>query len=182
MKQKYLTSWLVLLLIACFAQTVGAQGFPKRDLGRYKNGGTLDFNWEVAAKHEEMRGKLREFLWERWSKKQLGFVVATFYSYHGDYTTHTFFVEPDAEGRWRVVSEFEGECCVLDAMQKKKRKLERKKGTEFYDLVERVAEESRDGKATGQVISAQDSREAEKYRLRLGRSQAGKLSESPFLL
>jgi hypothetical protein len=179
--QKYLTSFLVLLFITSVAQTVGAQRFPKRDLGRYENGGDLDFNWEVAAKHEEMRGKLREFLWEHWSKKQLGVVVATFYSYHGDYTTHTFFVEPDAEGRWRVVSEYEGECCVLDAMQKK-RKLERKKGTEFYDLVERVAEESRDGKVTWQVISAQDRREADKYRLRLRRSQAGKLSEGPFLL
>ena len=139
MNQKYLTSGLVLLLLlTSFAEAVGVQRFQKRDLARYENGGTLDFNWEVAAKHEEMKGKLREFLWERWQQKQLGFVVATFYSYHGDHTTHTFFVEPDGDGRWRVVSEYEGECCVLYAMQKKKRKLERKKGTAIYDVVERV--------------------------------------------
>ena len=180
--RKKFTSFLVLLLFTFFVQTAGAQGLRERDLARYENGGRLDFKWEVAAKHEEMRGKLRQFLWERWSKKELGFIVATFYSYHGDYTTHTFFVEPDAASRWGVVLQYEGECCVLDAMQKNKRRLERKKGTELYNLVERVAEESTDGRVTWRVISAQDRCEADKYRLRLRRSQTGKPSEGPFLL
>ena len=181
MKQTYLTSWLVLLLvITSFGPEVGAQRFQKWDLARYENGGTLDFNWEVAPNHEEMKGRLREFLWERWRQKQLGFVVAILYSYHGDHTTHAFFVEPDANGRWRVVSEYEGECCVLYAMQKNKRKPERKKGTENYDVVERV-QETKDGEDSWRVLPEQDRRKADMYRLRLRQSQANKLSASPVL-
>lgn len=179
MNKRAVTTFSVLLLTICLVQTVEPRGSQKRDLAGYENGGTLDFSWKVAPRHEELRTKLREFLWEHWKQKQLGFIVATFYSSHGDYTTHKFFIEPDGDGRWRVVSEYEGECCVLAPIQKKKRKLERKEGTEFYDLVERIVVK-KDGKATWQVLSDQDNREADMYRLRLSRLH-GKLSEGPFL-
>ena len=127
MNKKVLTTLSVLLLTICLAQTLETRGSQKRDLAGYENGGTLDFNWSVASKHEEMRTRLREFLWEHWKEKQLGLIVAHFYSSHGDYTTHKFFIEPDGDGRWRVVSEYEGECCVLAPMQKKNKSLSARK-------------------------------------------------------
>ena len=87
-----------------------------------------------------MRPKLREFLWEHWSQKRLGRVVATFYSIEGDPTTHHLYIEPGGDGRWRVVSEYESECCWFYSMEKPKKKREHRKGVEIYDTVERVEE------------------------------------------
>jgi len=165
----------VVLLITALAPMAGAQRSHTRDLLRYENGGTFDFNWDVAPKHEEMRRKLREFVWERWSQKRQAFVVATFYSYHGDYTKHRLFVEPDREGRWSVVSEYETECCVL------KRKIERRKGKEIYHVVERL-EEMGNGMASTQVIPDRENREGNMYRLRLRRSPTENSGKDPFLL
>jgi hypothetical protein len=130
---------LALLLFLCGGHTALAQTVQKRDLSRYDDGGTFDFNWGVGPQaHERMRPKLREFLWEHWSQKRLGRVVATFYSIEGDPATYHLYIEPGEDGRWHVVSEFETECCWFYSMEKPKRKREHRKGVEIYDRVERV--------------------------------------------
>ncbi len=132
---------LALLLSLCVSQAVFAQTDRKRDLSRYDDGGTFDFNWGAGPQaHERMRPKLREFLWEHWSGRKPGRVVVTFYSIEGDPTTLNLYVEPGEDGRWRVVSEYENECCWFYSMEKPKRKRERRKGVDIYNTVERVEE------------------------------------------
>jgi hypothetical protein len=115
-----------------------------------------------------MRPKLREFVWEHWRQKRLARVVATFYSIEGDPITYRMFIEPDATGRWRVLSEYESECCALYALEKKRKKIKRQRetGIVIYDIVERV-EELKTDKVTWKVIAEEESRESVKYSLRL---------------
>lgn len=132
---------LALLLTLFVGQPTLGQNVQRRDLTRYDDGGTFDFNWGAGPQaHERMRPKLREFLWEHWSRKKLGRVVAIFYTIEGDPTAHNLYIEPGEDGRWRIVSEYESECCWFYSMEKKKKKRERRKGVEIYDTVERVEE------------------------------------------
>lgn len=50
------------------------------------------------------------------------FVVGTFYSYHGDYTTHTFFVEPDHDGLFKESNDV-GRSVSADRRSKAKTKV-----------------------------------------------------------
>ncbi len=170
MKRKaHSATCLILLLITFFGDNLWAQNVTKRDLARYDDGGIFDFNWSLGPQvHERMRPKLREFIWEHWHQKRLARVVATFYSIEGDPITHRMFIEPDASGRWRVLSEYESECCALYALEKKKRKRQRERGIVIYDIVERV-EELKTGKVTWKVIAEEESRESIRYSLRLRR-------------
>jgi hypothetical protein len=158
---------LALLLTVFVGQTVLAQNVQKRDLARYDDGGNFDFNWAAGPEaHERMRPKLRQFLWEHWSQKRLGHVVAAFYSIEGDPIRHTFYIEPDGNGRWHVVSEYERECCWSYALLKKKRKRKLEKGKWSFDTVERV-EQTEKGKGAWKVIPEGENREPGTYWLRL---------------
>lgn len=137
--ERCLIGGMVLLLPLFVSHTFLAQTTQKRELSRYDDGGTFDFNWGAGPQaHERMRPKLREFLWGHWSQKRMGRVVVTFYSIEGDPTTLNLYVEPGEDGRWRVVSEYENECCWFYSMEKPKRKRERRKGIDIYNTVERV--------------------------------------------
>ena len=180
--QRPLIAAVLLLLTMPFGQAALAQNVQRRDLARYANGGTFDFSWGLGPKAlAEMKPKLREFLWEHWSQKRLGRVVATFYTIEGDPTTHHLYIEPDENGRWRVVSEYESECCWFYAVEKKKRKRERRRGVDVYDIVERV-EEVRNGKVTWKVISQGERPEPSKFRLRLRNAAENNQSEVAFIL
>ena len=75
-------TFLVTLLAVAFlplgARNISSQETKARDLSRYENGGTYDLNWSRSGEeHEEMRSKLRAFLWEHWSQRRLGRITAT---------------------------------------------------------------------------------------------------------
>jgi hypothetical protein len=161
--QKHSVASLSLLLIMLFGQSVLAQNAQQRDLTRYDNGGTFDLSWKVGPQvHERMRPKLRNFLWAHWSQKRLGHVVAILYSVEGEPITHHLFVEPDKDGRWHVVSEYESECCWFYAKEKRKRE----RGVEFYDTVERIAQ-TKSGKGSWKIISEGTNRQPNTYWLHL---------------
>lgn len=167
--QRHFTACLSLLFITFFGQTVLAQSVQKRNLARYDDGGSFDFNWGLGPKaHERMRPKLRKFIWEHWSQKRLGHVIVTFYTIEGDPTTHNLYIEPDESGQWRIVSEYESECCWFYAMEKKKRQRQRSRGVETYDTVERI-KQINDGKGTWKVIPEGESRQPNTYWLRIRR-------------
>ena len=84
----------------------------------------------------------------------------------GDPTTYNLFVEPDRDQRWRVVAEYESECCWFYSMEEPKRKRKREKGVVIYRVVERVQTSGSD-QATSSLISEGDRREADSYFLRL---------------
>jgi hypothetical protein len=181
-KQGHLTVCLSFLLLAFFTPAALAQILQKRDLAGYNNGGSFDFSWGVMPEaHEAMRSKLRMFLWEHWSQKRLGRVVATFYTIEGDPTTHNLYIEPLPNGHWRIVSEYERECCALYALEKKKRKRTRERSVEVYDTVEWV-EPMKNGVAW-RVILEGAPHERGTYRLRLRRTaEESKSGDTAFVL
>jgi hypothetical protein len=165
-----------LILLAFSGQTGLAQA--PRDMARYDDGGAFDFRWDAGLKaHALMNGKLRDFLWEHWTQKRLAHVVVTLYTIEGDPTTYNLFIEPDGSQRWRVVAEYESECCWSYALEKPRRKRTRKKGVALYDVVERVQISGND-QGTLPVIPGGDRRESNSYVLQLRRTDGNNLRES----
>src|SRR5262245_60718239 len=120
--------FICLLVLLAFSGHTGLAQTP-RDMTRYDNGGVFDFSWGAGPEaHARMNPKLRGFLWEHWTQKRLAHVVVTLYTIEGDPTTYNLYIEPDRDQRWRVAAEYESECCWFYAMEKPKRKRERKKG------------------------------------------------------
>jgi len=111
-----------------------------RDLSLYEHGKTYDFSWSKVKTLRAEREEFRQFLWQQWSKQRRTKVTATFYSIEGDPTTSTYYIEPDASGRWHIVIESESECCWSYAMQKPKKQRELRKYIETYTDLERVQE------------------------------------------
>lgn len=182
----------ILLGVACLAfgaRDGYAQATKARDLSRYKDGGTYDLKWTRGGEElEEMRAKLRAFVWEHWSQRRLGRVTAVIYTVEGDPTTNTFYVEPNESGGWQVATEYESECCWFYGAEGKERKRETGKGA--YNVVERVAGGGRDDKAeefqiVWSVIPEGERRPPQTYALRLrktARTQEGTSQEIVFIL
>lgn len=167
----YLPILLAFSCLTSLAQT-------PRDMARYDDGGAFDFSWGVGRKaHDQMKPKLRDFLWEHWTQKRLAHVVVTLYTIEGDPTTYNLFVEPDGNQRWRVVAEYESECCWFYAMEKPRRKRKRKKGVALYDVVERVQISGND-RGTLPIIPGGDRRESNSYVLHLRRTDGNNLIEA----
>jgi hypothetical protein len=140
-----------------------------RDLTHYHDGGVFELGWAGRPDADaKMRPKLRDFLWEHWTQKHLAHVVVTFYTIEGDPTTYNLFIEPDRDRRWRVVAEYESECCWYYAMEKPKRKRKRKKGAVIYDIVERVQTSGSDH-APLSLTPEGDRREVDSYSLQMRR-------------
>ena len=158
---------ICLLILLPFIGHAGLAQNP-RDLTRYDDGGAFDGH--------QMDQKIRRFLWEHWTRKRLAHVVVTLYSMEGDPTTYNLFIEPDRDQRWRVVAEYESECCWGYMLEKPERKRERKKGIELYDIIERV-QLSRIDQSTFTLspIPEGDSREPDSYILRLGNNLGGEM-------
>jgi hypothetical protein len=165
---------ICLLILLPFIGHAGLAQNP-RDLTRYDDGGAFDFSWGAGPEaHARMMPNLRRFLWEHWTQKRLAHVVVTLYSIEGDPTTYNLFIEPDRDQHWRVVAEYESECCWFHAMEKPKRKRERKKGVALYDAVYRI-QTSKNDQGTLSFIPEGDSRESDSYVLRLGNNFGGAL-------
>jgi hypothetical protein len=159
---------ICLLILLTFSGHIGlAQNH--RDMTHYDDGGVFDFSWGAGPEvHAQMMPKLRRFLWEHWTQKRLAHVVVTLYTLEGDPTTYNLFVEPDRDQRWRVVAEYERECCWFYALEKPKRKRKREKGVALYEVVERV-QTSRSDQATSPFVLGGERHEADSYILRLRR-------------
>jgi len=179
--RKVVITVFLTILVSLSNEVVHSTQVAKRELSKYDNGGAFDFAWDIAPQHDQMRAKLREFVWQHWREKRMGRVVAKFHSIEGDPTTYTFYIEPDVHGRWRVVSEYETECCWFYAMDKKKRKRKIERGVEIYYVVVRLAS-GKPGGAVTKEISESESREPSGYRLRLGQASKGGNSAESFFL
>jgi hypothetical protein len=169
----------LLILLAFSGRTGLAQNH--RDLTHYDNGGVFDFSWgDGPEAHAHMMPKLRRFLWEHWTQNRLAHVVVILYTIEGDPTTYNLFVEPERDQRWRVVAEYESECCWFYAMEKPKRKRKREKGLAICDVVERV-QASKSDRATSPRILEGDQPEADPYILRLQRISGGNKSSGELI-
>lgn len=168
-----LAALLAIASVPFGAPSSSSQEVKARDLSRYKDGGTYNLSWSRGGEElEEMRSKLRAFLWEHWSQRRLGRITATIYTIEGDPTTTTFYVEPNEGGDWQVATEYESECCWFYGMEGKERKREKGKG--FYNIVERVVggrdEQAKEFKIVWSVIPEGEKRQPNTYALRLRRA------------
>lgn len=167
--QIHFSGYLVLLLLLFAFLPTQAQETPKRDLKFYDDGGKFDFGWATDYKtHQEMKPRLREFLWTHWSRKKLGRVSAVFYTYEGDPTTTTYYIEPNKNGQWIIVAEYKQICCVLYQLEKKKRKPITKFGKDIYEIIDRI--ERNDKLAIddiSEIVPTTEQREPNLYLLRL---------------
>ncbi len=183
-----LVSLFIITLLSFGAHDSYSQETKGRDLSRYKDGGAYDLNWSRSGEeHEEMRSKLRAFLWEHWSQPRLGRIIATIYAIEGDPTTITFYVEPNESGEWQVATEYDSECCWFYGMEGKERKRETGKGS--YNVVERVVQgrddTTKEFKNAWSVIPEGEERPPNTYALRLRkttRNQQGAPKDVGFIL
>ena len=183
-----LVTLLAITFIPFGARDNSSQEINARDISRYKNGGAYNLNWSRSGEElEEMRSKVRAFLWEHWSQRRLGRITATIYTIEGDPTTTTFYVEPDKKGTWQVATEYESECCWFYGREGKERKRETGKGS--FNIVERVVggrdEKSKEFQIEWSVIPEGEKRQPNTYALRLRkvtRNQKGSPKEVGFIL
>ena len=138
----------------------------RRNLAAYDKAGPYSIDNEPPwEKRERIIGEIRGFLWEHWKERRLGLVKAIFHSIEGDQTSSSFFVEPDAKGRWRIMVESES---TISALLPKGRKPRREITREDYDQIDRVEP---NGNETNLIpISSGDVRDPQSYRLRLRNS------------
>jgi hypothetical protein len=145
-------------------KSFGQQG--RRNLAAYDKSGPYSIDNEPPfEKREKMAGEIRGFLWEHWKEQRLGLVKATFFSIEGDHTSSSFFVEPDAKGRWRIAVESESN---ISALLPKGRKPQREITHDDYDLIDRV---EATGESSAPSIPEQEVRQPQTYRLRLKNSR-----------
>lgn len=139
------------------------------DLSLYDQGKTYDFSWGKPKTLRAEREEFRDYLWQQWSKQRRTKVTTTFYTIEGDPTTHTYYIEPDKNGRWHIFVESESDCCWFYAMQKPEKKREHRKFNAIYTDLERVqAVQDKNGLfLKWEVISTDKELSSQSYMLRL---------------
>lgn len=87
---------------SCLHQLV----FEDRDLSVYDSFGRQGCSFEELnanrRKCDQSLAKTRRFVWEHWKKRKLGYVAVARGSDGRTWTTH-LFIEPNEEGKWRIV-------------------------------------------------------------------------------
>jgi hypothetical protein len=85
-----------------------------RNLNNYDNGGSFDCrkNWmrrlNIQGRLEGLcdENRIRDFVWQQWTTKKRGYVIANYFYIDAGWTHH-IFIEPDNNGiwciRWRIV-------------------------------------------------------------------------------
>ena len=74
-----------------------------RDLRSYEKIGPFSIALNLDAQSRiKLEAEVREFVWEHWRERRLGYVTFTKFSKEGEPSTSHLFVEPDEEGVWRV--------------------------------------------------------------------------------
>lgn len=63
----------------------------------------LEISRAQPSKAVKAMGKLREFLWQHWSREKRGAICAVFYPGDSPPSTVSYSVEPDNKGVWTIV-------------------------------------------------------------------------------
>lgn len=140
-----------------------------RDLSHYDRVGpyTVDLNLDGQA-GANTEAEVREFLWNHWQQRRLGYVTITFYNTEGEPSVSSYFVEPDEKSVWRIAIRIDRTLVGRGGL-----KSQRHESVE-YDayFVERI-EVPKDGLTPRVVIPEGESRSPQSYRLTL-KDQEGK--------
>jgi len=170
--RKVLAVMLLTLPYLMGVPATSSQEIEKRDLSQYEKGKESFLrHWYGEMLDDEARAKarVRAFLWERWRAKRLAYISIVIGYTHGDSQATNYYIEPDNEGRWRIVVETVSSCCSQDVMSGQKKEIEHKTRIigEYY-IISRMDAES------GSFVPKKEKRKPESYTLLLsdGKSRA----------
>jgi hypothetical protein len=75
---------------------------------QYDEGGNFKTTLDVpGAERAKISGEIREFIWDHWSGHRRARFRLIAQTIEGQVTVHRIFIEPDAQGHWRVRDEAE---------------------------------------------------------------------------
>jgi hypothetical protein len=84
------------------------QQTPTRNLSLYEKSRSYEVRL-LDPDRARKEADIREFLWEHWRERKRASLEMTAYSTEGERTVSVRFIEPDANGTWRLVVETERE-------------------------------------------------------------------------
>ncbi len=75
-----------------------------RDLNQYDQGGHFDCRGLIAKNESRVQcneNKIRDFIWQHWTKKKRGYIRVTYNSVDATSTSH-IFIEPNEKSEWQI--------------------------------------------------------------------------------
>jgi hypothetical protein len=100
-----LTSSFFPVLVGCqigFSACVWQQAHG-RNLSLYdKSGPHIIKPGHDAQTRSSIESTIREFLWNHWGQRRLGYLVVSRYSKEGESITYSYYLEPDKKGVWHI--------------------------------------------------------------------------------
>lgn len=96
---------LIAALFGVGSQIRAEEGEVKRERHRYIDGGTVKSPALGPGWTSDERAYLRTFIWDHWQRKQRAKISLIAFSIEGNRTESRYYVEPDANGKWQIVSE-----------------------------------------------------------------------------
>lgn len=163
MLRHYILAIVWALSCAALTQDGSLQQTKMRDLRSYENAGPYTIGLNVGVESRiKLEAKVREFVWEHWHQRRLGYLSITKYSKEGEPSTSHFFVEANDDGVWHVA-------VTIDRVLIERRGSKRQRHESItYDayVLERL-EVPESGLSQGILIPEREVRIPESYRLAL---------------
>lgn len=165
----------LVLMLSCnpMIQNSSLQQAKMRDLSRYDKAGpyTIELNLDAQAR-ANIEAEVREFLWNHWQQRRLGYVSVTRYSKEGEPSASSYFVEPDGKSVWLIAVKIDRK--LVDRGGSKSQRHESVEYGAYF--VERV-EVPKDGLTQRAVIPDGERRSPQSYRLTLKDEKGKSLTE-----
>jgi hypothetical protein len=135
------------------------------------------YSLDRSSRHQEDRfaveARIRDFLWTRWHRGKLAYLIVVQYTLEGLATRTWYFVEPSQEHTWHIVVE---EDATLPGTDPKTEMHYHKRARYEVSTVERIEIASYDASAR-QIIGADEMRSPDTYKLRLRAKNGEVVSE-----
>ncbi len=138
----------------------------KRNLEEYKQGGSFNLVKEYFPGGNQEKAPIRRFLWNLWQNKSKGYFDVTRYTREGDSYQCRFFVEPNTEEKWQVVSECRTSQCPYVSKKACRRYL-KKVFVNSYNTVERIKYQYKDLMPSESKVSNDEELDFADFALRL---------------
>jgi hypothetical protein len=125
------------------------------------------YSLDRLTRHQEDRpiieARVRDFLWTRWHGRKLAYLILVQYGLEGLATRTWYFVEPNQEHTWHIVVE---EDATLPGTDPNTKMHDHKRTRYEVSTVERI-EITTDDAGARQIITADEIRQPDTYKLRL---------------
>lgn len=139
----------------------------RQDVPKYEDGGTFKITLDVPTEQRaKISGEVDAFIYDHWTVHHRGKLKIIAQTIEGQTTLQSIFIEPDAQGHWRIRDESESEA------ERGVRPTTPQTRTDMYDEVKRIDTQ------TGQVVPDSEKRAVGTYTLHLLNKSKG--LEVPF--